>query len=99
MIASVWERLPVWGRMVPWIALAAIFVAALFGDQGLIQLHGLRAEQRRLDVATREEEALNLTLRRQVRQLQTNTRFLEKLVREEMRYARPGEIVYQFQEP
>lgn len=98
MIASMWDRLPVWGRLLPWATLCVLFLAGLFGDQGLIQLHGLRAEQRRLDQATREEEALNLTLRRQVRQLQTNTRFLEKLVREEMRYARPGEIVYQFQD-
>lgn len=103
MPASRWEKLAppklrALSRYFPGVLLLALFLMGLLGEQGLIQLSTLKDERLRLEASIREQEQLNIKLRRQVRQLQNDKRYLERLAREEMGLVRKGELVYQFKD-
>lgn len=85
-------------RLIPVLFLASIFFAGLFGEQGLYQLRTLSAEQQRVEASIQEQEKLNRQYQHDVRRLQNDNRYLERLAREEMGMVRPGELVYQFKE-
>ncbi len=76
-------------------ALAGLLaVHVVFGPNGMLVYHGKRAEFRNL---TREVEALreeNQRLSRQIDSLKSDPRTIEKEAREQLRYTRPGEVVY-----
>lgn len=91
------QELRQWLPLAPWLLIVLLLLLGIFGDQGILQLRTLHQEQLRMEAALHEQERLNLELRRQVRQLQSNRRHLERMAREEMGYVRPGELVYQFQ--
>lgn len=67
------------------------------GDRGVLHLQSLSAEQEGLEaqvfILLRENEALRECIAR----LKTDDIFLERVVREEIGFVRPGEIVYRFQ--
>jgi len=85
-------------RFVPPLFLVVLFLMGLFGDQGLIQLKTLGAERQRVEASIRAQEKLNRQYQHQVRRLQSDNHYLERLAREEMGMVRPGELVYQFKE-
>jgi cell division protein FtsB len=68
----------------------------IFGDRGIFHLRRLRGEKEALDernfILLRENEAL----RERIRRLRHDDFYLEKIAREELGLARPGEIVYSF---
>jgi len=69
-------------------------VHVVFGPNGMLVYHGKRTEFRNL---TQEVEALreeNQRLSRQIESLKTDPRTIEKEAREQLRYTRPGEVVY-----
>lgn len=70
----------------------------IFGDRGIFHLWRLRGEKEHLDeknfILLRENEAL----RERIRRLRHDDFYLEKIAREELGLARPGEIVYRFAE-
>lgn len=80
------------------IALIALLVGSLFGDRGFLQL----AEQkRRAETLAGEIEALrteNGRLAEEIRALLTDPATIERLAREELGLARPGETVFLVQE-
>lgn len=92
------QGLKQWLPLAPWLLIVVLLLLGIFGDQGILQLRTLHQEQQRMEAALHEQERLHQELRRQVRQLQSNTRHLERMAREEMGYVRPGELVYQFQD-
>jgi cell division protein FtsB len=86
-------------RRWPWLIAFLVFttlVAVCVGDRGLVRLLRLRAEQQRIEAKNAEMEADNARLREEVRRLRVDRRTIEKIAREELGMARPGEIVYQF---
>jgi cell division protein FtsB len=76
------------------IAIIALVVGSLFGDRGILQLMAQR--QRALDLAREIEEirAENLRLAAEIHALRTDPRAIERIAREELGLARPGETVF-----
>lgn len=80
------------------LLLYVVFVfSSVLGDRGVLHLQSLLAEQEtlaaRVFILLRENEALRECIAR----LKTDDSFLERVVREELGFVRPGEIVYRFQ--
>ena len=76
------------------IAIIALMVGSLFGDRGILQLMAQR--QRALELAREIEEvrAENLRLAAEIRALRTDPRAIERIAREQLGLARPGETVF-----
>ena len=76
------------------IAVIALVVGSLFGDRGILQLMAQR--QRALDLAREIEEirAENGRLAAEIHALRTDPRAIERIAREELGLARPGETVF-----
>ena len=67
---------------------------AIFGANGLIVFEKKRAEHRALLLENESLQKENERLTQQVRALKTDPKTIEKEAREQLRYARPGEVVY-----
>jgi cell division protein FtsB len=76
------------------IAIIALVVGSLFGDRGILQLMAQR--QRALELAREIEETRveNLRLAAEIRALRTDPRAIERIAREQLGLARPGETVF-----
>jgi len=77
-------------------AIAALVAAALFGDKGVLQLWGLRAEVESLHREVQVLEAENERLSRAITELHDNPAVIERIAREELGLVRPGERVLRF---
>jgi cell division protein FtsB len=76
------------------IALIALVVGSLFGDRGVLQL---LARREKVDGLAREIEALraeNSRLAKDIVALRTDPRAIERVAREELGLAGPGETVF-----
>ncbi len=67
---------------------------AVFGNQGLYTYYSLAATQKNLLLENEQLQARLTELRREERLLH-NPRYLETVIRQELGYIRPGEVVYQ----
>ena len=76
------------------LLLIALVVGSMFGDRGILHLmtQRQRAEALRQEIEALREE--NLKLYAQIRELRTDPRAVERLAREELGLARPGETVF-----
>ena len=72
-------------------------LVTLVGERGALHLWRLRGEKARLDEQNYRLQKENEALRRRVQAIRTDDDYLEKLAREELNMARPGEIIYRFQ--
>ncbi|HZO80477.1 MAG TPA: septum formation initiator family protein [Candidatus Binataceae bacterium] len=85
-----------------WLSLTLAACAALlaldvvFAPLGLRDLLALRAERGRLEVVHARLLESNAALKIKLRRLQGDDRYLERLIRKQLGYARSGEIVYRF---
>ena len=81
------------GRTVLGLLVVALCVHDIFGPHGFIAMRRTRNEidkvQRDLDRLNKE----NLELGDQVRALKTDPRLIEKIAREDLQRAKPGEII------
>lgn len=78
------------------IALLALFlfVHVMFGANGMVVYKQKRAEFQSLQKKIAAEQKENELYTQQIHALQTDEKAIEKEAREQLRYARPGEIVY-----
>ena len=76
------------------IAIIALVVGSLFGDRGILQLMAQR--QRALELAREIEEIRgeNARLAAEIHALRTDPRAIERIAREQLGLARPGETVF-----
>jgi len=82
----------------PWLLVAIVIVTAVSassGDHGLVRLYRLRAEYIRIVLRNTEMDSDNARLRTEVRLLREDRRAIERIAREELGMARPGERIYQ----
>ena len=72
-------------------------MAAITGERGYLDVRRQRARLSKLraEVGTLRRE--NLTLLAEVRALKHDPYIIEKIAREKLGYARPGELIFQFQ--
>ncbi len=76
-------------------ALAAMLaVHVVFGPNGMLVYHQKRTEYRSLVVEVERLQQENQRLSREIDLLKSDPRTIEKEAREQLRYARPGEVVY-----
>jgi cell division protein FtsB len=80
------------------IALIALVVGSLFGDRGLLHL---LAQKQRAEVLSREIETLRAENRRlagEIAALRTDPHAIERIAREQLGLAEPGETVFLIRE-
>ncbi|MBF6567537.1 MAG: septum formation initiator family protein [Candidatus Binataceae bacterium] len=78
------------------IVVVALAIDCVVGPLGLRDLIALRHDQTQLE-ATRDKLALeNSRLAKRIDRLKTDDRYLERLIRRELGYARPDELVYRY---
>jgi cell division protein FtsB len=80
------------------LAVIALVVGSLFGDRGLLHLMNQRerAEQLQAEIGDLRDE--NGRLAREIDGLRRDPRAIERLAREELGLARPGELVFVIRE-
>lgn len=74
-------------------------VHVLFGDNGLIAYQKKRAEYKALDAEILRLQEENKRINSHIKALRTDPKAIEKEAREQLRYARPGEVVYTLPQP
>lgn len=88
------------------IATAAVIVLAIqvawhvvFGANGAVVYQQKRSEHRRLQQETEQLQQENQRLEQHIQSLKSDPKTIEKEAREQLRYARPGEVVYTLPAP
>lgn len=71
-------------------------LSATVGKHGLLQLWQLRQEQRDLETKAFDLSREIDALRERIARFQNDDAFLEKVVREELKFVKKGELVYLF---
>jgi len=77
------------GALVVWM-----FVHVMFGPNGMIVYQQKRIEYNKLQQDIQVLQQQNQRYSEQVKALKSDPKAIEKAAREELRYARPGEVVY-----
>ena len=73
-----------------------ISVVTIVGERGALHLWRLAGEKSRIDEQNYRMQRDNEMLRQKVSRVRHDNHYLEKLAREELNMARPGEVVYRF---
>ena len=81
-------------------ALAGLmFYHVMFGTNGMIAYRQKKSEYKRLQMEVEQARAENERLRQRVKALKTDPEAIEKEAREQLKYAKPGEMIYVFPAP
>ena len=73
-----------------------ILLKAVWGENGLIDHGALKEQQLAAEEECRKLDDANRTLSREIRLLQTDDSYMEKMIRERLHYLRDNEILYLF---
>lgn len=76
-----------------------MFIHVMFGPNGMVVYQKKRAEYRKLQQEIQVLQKENQRYNEQVKALKSDPNAIEKAAREELRYARPGEVVYVVPQP
>ena len=78
------------------VGLLAVQLAwhVVFGANGALVFHQKRAEYRKLQAETEQLRQENQQLQEHIQSLKSDPKAIEKEAREQLRYAKPGEVVY-----
>jgi cell division protein FtsB len=83
------------------LATAAVGVLGLmlgfhiaFGQNGMISYMHKREESRKLEQQINELQQENARVSKEIESLKTDPKTIEREAREQLRYARPGEVIY-----
>ncbi len=82
--------------LLPALVIASLAASAIWGESGLLARHELRG---RLDKANAElaaTERENQRLLRELRVMETDPVLMERMVAEELSWAREGDTIYRF---
>jgi len=85
-----------WLSLILSTILVVLGLSLAMGPLGPRDLIALRARRRALEARRAELTARNLALRTDVQNLHSNDRYLEHLIRRELGFTRPDELVYKF---
>jgi cell division protein FtsB len=83
-----------YGRSILLVALAMLLVHDVFGAHGLLAMHRTQKEIERLRQEITQVNTENRNLAEQVKALKTDPKLIERIAREEMHLARPGELIF-----
>ncbi len=89
-----------------WLATGGVAVLAglmlyhvMFGTNGMIAYRQKVSDYQRLQKEVEQARAENDRLRQRVKALKTDPEAIEKEAREQLKYAKPGEMIYVFPPP
>ena len=85
-----------WPTLILAVATAGLAFDCVKGPMGVRDLIALRHHQTRLETVRDELRAENEGLAGRVTSLKSDDRYLERLIRRELGYARSDELVYRF---
>lgn len=75
---------------------AMLFAKMVWGPGGVVEYRDLKDQYNALQSEISELDERNAGLSREIRLLQTDKKYVEKMVRQKLRYLRDNEIVYLF---
>lgn len=83
------------------VGLLALFLGlhVVFGNNGMLSYQRKRAEYQKLQEEVERLQKDNDRISQRVRELKSDPKAIEREAREQLRYARPGEVVYTLPEP
>lgn len=73
-----------------------LFYRMVWSPQGLIAYHSLKEQHRGLENRVAELDKTNLLLSREIRLLQADDKYVEKMIRQRLHYVRDNEVLYLF---
>jgi cell division protein FtsB len=76
------------------IALAALLIHDVFGEHGFLAMRRARLEAEQLQQEIQQINAENARLAEEVQALKSDPRIIERIAREEMGLAKPGELIF-----
>jgi cell division protein FtsB len=76
------------------IALVALVVGSFFGDRGILHVMAQREKAQALAREVQDLRAQNARMSEEIHALRTDPRAAERIAREELGLARPGEVVF-----
>lgn len=90
--ASAWLRKNAW--QILGLALLALFIHDVFGAHGFIAMRRTQNEIQQVRQQIDKLNGENKSMTDEVNSLKTDPRAIERIAREEMGLARPGELIY-----
>jgi cell division protein FtsB len=85
-----------WLSLIFGVVLVMLILSALLGNQGPRDLVALQSHRAALEARRDQLLADNAAFRTRVQKLRSDDRYIESLIRRELGYARPDELVYKF---
>lgn len=76
------------------VIVGLLFYHVMFGANGMMAYRQKVKEYKRLELEVQQAQAENDRLRQRVRSLKTDPEAIEKEAREQLKYAKPGELIY-----
>ncbi len=76
-----------------------LFVHVVFGPNGFLAYQTKKAQYRALDQDIQKLQKENEQLAERIKNLKSDPATIEKEAREQLRYARPGEVIYTYPQP
>ncbi len=90
------RRLATWGLF---LLASLLAVHVLFGTNGWMAYEKKKVEYRKVTQDVQQMQQDNEQIQQQIKALKTDPKAIEKEAREQLRYAKPGEIVYMMPAP
>lgn len=78
------------------LANVTLFCSMVWGPTGLVEYYDLKQRHSDLEKEMSGLDAENLSLSREIRLLQSDGQYVEKMIRQRLRYVRDNEILYLF---
>ena len=76
-----------------------LLVSFIFGDMGVVKYSRMKLQYRSVNEKISALRQANVQLSQEVRSLKTDAAYMERIARDKLGLARPGEIVYYYGEP
>ncbi len=82
-----------YGRVLLGLLLLILLVHDIFGTHGYLAMRRTQQEIKKVSAGRDQLNKENLQLRQEVRELKTDPRKIEKIARDELGLAKPGEVI------
>jgi len=93
---GIWDKLT--RVVIALLVVACVLLVAVWYLPLIRQNESMRKEMYRLDALKQKEEEANKQLKASIDALRNDPKAVERLAREQLRYAKPGETVIRFEE-
>ena len=88
------ESLAVPATVIELVVTVWLFLHVMFGANGMVVYQGKKTEYRALQKDADQWQKENQQLSERIKALKTDPSAIEKEAREQLHYARPGEVIY-----